>query len=733
MINFSTNSNTFNPLANLKVSVKNADSKGTNSSILNSSQNTNSTQSKNSNSNEILGYKVDKDGFFTAEFNEKAGIPQDYKIHSSTMQSLVKVATSGLSRSFDSIDIAKSVGNAYKILSQVVGESVLSSKDSFTKDEIAQFPQGYEFNVQTLQVSKIYDTKDKLNNAIQGYDYDRGHKNRESISGLFRYSPNSAPATNIFDNLSGGQESGVHWATTASKYTNADGSISKGGLLIGVLNANLYIKDGETTDWGKFQGFDKSLDYQGMMQAKGNGLFFFNGLTIDEASFAPSFWGADDEFNYKDPTQMILEEIIKMQKELAQKALKKRLDTTAQANAQNSNFVKDKSQATSEILGYGVDNEGFFTSDFNEAVGLDKDYKIYAKGVENLAQELATNKHFSQIELTKTLGNVYKLFSQLVPNAQTYDKEQISQIPLGFDYDTKSLTITQKHSSQNELSKGVSANDSPLSRTQTAQSFRVNSLGKIDEIFEINSLNLGKNAYLSDGKVSKGGLFMAFAGAQLTQNQNGHIIAGNTTISGKLMGFDKNLSKGVVKDLNDFVGENGFLNSSGNTQEKFARMMKIFDLYNADLSVDEFKSQWLGLVNGTSKIDEKELKSFGEIIENFMKENGIQGKENATLSKTESTNSATNTQNSADKTQNESESAEQGFKRQIIQAKSKSPIYAQEFFAQYKNLLQDTQRLDTFNILFGASNGANGNDLNTNLTSLNLSKIKPLNKVDIKA
>ena len=62
-------------------------------------------------------------------------------------------------------------------------------------------------------------------------------------------------------------------------------------------------------------------------------------------------------------------------------------------------------------------------------------------------------------------------------------------------------------------------------------------------------------------------------------------------------------------------------------------------------------------------------------------------------------------------------------------AQGKSPIYTQEFFAQYKNLVKDTQRLDTFNILFGASNGANGNDLNTNL----ISKIKPLNKVDIKA
>lgn len=64
-------------------------------------------------------------------------------------------------------------------------------------------------------------------------------------------------------------------------------------------------------------------------------------------------------------------------------------------------------------------------------------------------------------------------------------------------------------------------------------------------------------------------------------------------------------------------------------------------------------------------------------------------------------------------------------------AQGKSPIYTQEFFAQYKNLLQDMQRLDTFNILFGANTSLNSTDLNTNL--MNLSKIKPLNKVDIKA
>ncbi|EGE9558279.1 hypothetical protein IBM52_000119, partial [Campylobacter coli] len=45
----------------------------------------------------------------------------------------------------------------------------------------------------------------------------------------------------------------------------------------------------------------------------------------------------------------------------------------------NNNLVSDKSQAVDKILGYGVDKEGFFTSDFNEAAGLPKDYKIYAK------------------------------------------------------------------------------------------------------------------------------------------------------------------------------------------------------------------------------------------------------------------------------------------------------------------------------------------------------------------
>ena len=111
--------------------------------------------STNQTSSLVLGYKVDKDGYFTDEFNKQAGIPSDYKIHSSTLESLVRIETQPdyMQRAFDSIDILKTVNNAYKILSQVVGEDTLNSKDSFSLDEIRNFPQGFSYNRQSMQVT----------------------------------------------------------------------------------------------------------------------------------------------------------------------------------------------------------------------------------------------------------------------------------------------------------------------------------------------------------------------------------------------------------------------------------------------------------------------------------------------------------------------------------------------------------------------------------------------------
>ena len=347
MINF--NANSFNPLANLKPRVRGVDDTKANSqSAINSSVNstntinsaTNSTQNSslstnsslnlNSNSNSnaqisakflvtdksqavgtSLGYGIDKDGYYTSDFNEAAGIPNDYKIHSSTMESFARIQENmqrGMER-FISVDIAKAVGSAYKILSQVVDESILNSKDSFTKDEIAQFPQGYEFVQESFEVLNVYKTEDTFIRVANGYDY--SINNTRALFDLFKPQPEMR---SIFDNLNGGRESelgGVHWATTADKYTNKDGTITKGGLLIGIMNHNTVIAENATET--------EHIKFETAVQESGN----------------------DDEWlkNYKSPLMQMLEEIITRLKEQTQKALERQREN-AKKSANITNIEK---------------------------------------------------------------------------------------------------------------------------------------------------------------------------------------------------------------------------------------------------------------------------------------------------------------------------------------------------------------------------------------------------------
>ncbi|XAK46696.1 hypothetical protein AAID91_00300 [Campylobacter coli] len=68
------------------------------------------------------------------------------------------------------------------------------------------------------------------------------------------------------DILHSAKNTALSWDTSADKYTNNDGSITMGGLLIGFLSNNVNtgvtaqpLIAGETTIWGKLQGLDNSL------------------------------------------------------------------------------------------------------------------------------------------------------------------------------------------------------------------------------------------------------------------------------------------------------------------------------------------------------------------------------------------------------------------------------------------------------------------------------------------
>ena len=227
--------------------------------------------STNQTSSEVLGYKVDKDGYFTDEFNKQAGIPSDYKIHSSTLESLVRsndIIDPDI-KNFKSIDIAKTVGNAYRLLAQVVGEDTLSSKDSFSTDDISNFPQGFSYNRQSMQVTKIHNSIHEFGSAAA--DFNGKESNKQMISTLF-FNPSFdggdgrqplKPTTDIFNNNNGGKENtviGIFMDPHGEKYTNKDGSITKGGLIAAVINNNLDVREGETTARGKREGYDKSID-----------------------------------------------------------------------------------------------------------------------------------------------------------------------------------------------------------------------------------------------------------------------------------------------------------------------------------------------------------------------------------------------------------------------------------------------------------------------------------------
>ena len=255
--------------------------------------------STNQTSSEVLGYKVDKDGYFTDEFNKQAGIPSDYKIHSSTLESLVRIETQSdyMQRTFDSIDILKTVNNAYKILSQVVGEDTLNSKDSFSLDEIRNFPQGFSYNRQSMQVTKIHNSIHEFGSAAA--DFNGKESNKQMISTLF-FNPSFSggdgrqplkPTTDIFNNNNGGKENtviGVFMDPHGEKYTNKDGSITKGGLIAAVINNNLDVREGETTVQGKREGYDKSIDSKEFNRA------FELFELMGEMKFGPGFINATD-------------------------------------------------------------------------------------------------------------------------------------------------------------------------------------------------------------------------------------------------------------------------------------------------------------------------------------------------------------------------------------------------------------------------------------------------------
>ncbi|HDZ5244545.1 TPA: hypothetical protein R4L32_000021 [Campylobacter jejuni] len=106
----------------------------------------------NTSTNTAYGYSVDKDGYMGSDFNKAAGLPEDFKIHKSTLDEIERVAEYnvsdireylGVDKYYSNIDMAETIKQYYNLFSNALGQSFPSDKTSFSEADINSMPSGY--------------------------------------------------------------------------------------------------------------------------------------------------------------------------------------------------------------------------------------------------------------------------------------------------------------------------------------------------------------------------------------------------------------------------------------------------------------------------------------------------------------------------------------------------------------------------------------------------------------
>ncbi|EOJ2668368.1 Cj0814 family flagellar-dependent secreted protein, partial [Campylobacter jejuni] len=99
--------------------------------------------------NTAYGYSVDKDGYMGSDFNKAAGLPEDFKIHKSTLDEIERfnqhnMASETSGNYYDSFDMASIVKSHYNSFNQVIS-AFPNDKTSFSEADLEQLPKGLNY------------------------------------------------------------------------------------------------------------------------------------------------------------------------------------------------------------------------------------------------------------------------------------------------------------------------------------------------------------------------------------------------------------------------------------------------------------------------------------------------------------------------------------------------------------------------------------------------------------
>ncbi|ELI0457394.1 hypothetical protein Q8V40_001452 [Campylobacter jejuni] len=92
------------------------------------------------------GYSVDKNGYMGSDFNKAAGLPEDFKIHKSTLDEIERFNQHGMADEtsgnyYNSFDMASIVKSHYNSFNQVIS-AFPNDKTSFSEADLEQLPKG---------------------------------------------------------------------------------------------------------------------------------------------------------------------------------------------------------------------------------------------------------------------------------------------------------------------------------------------------------------------------------------------------------------------------------------------------------------------------------------------------------------------------------------------------------------------------------------------------------------
>ncbi|ENB1885346.1 hypothetical protein ABHE18_001677, partial [Campylobacter jejuni] len=95
------------------------------------------------------GYSVDKNGYMGSDFNKAAGLPNDFKIHKSTLDEIERFNQHGMADEtsgnyYNSFDMASIVKSYYNSFNQVIS-AFPNDKTSFSEADLEQLPKGLNY------------------------------------------------------------------------------------------------------------------------------------------------------------------------------------------------------------------------------------------------------------------------------------------------------------------------------------------------------------------------------------------------------------------------------------------------------------------------------------------------------------------------------------------------------------------------------------------------------------